>query len=121
MPDMRLTESEDVNLQNVIFGYGLDSVDLTTGIMGLSFGEGINTPYATVVDVLADQNITETRAFGVALGTKDEPTGTGVISFGAVDTKKFSGDLHTMPVLGQLYGENIARYERNRLRQTGLG
>lgn len=100
----------DINLNNVIFGYGLDSVDLTTGILGLSFGEGINTPYATVVDELADQNVTKTRAFSIALGKKDEPTGTGVISFGGIDTKKFSGDLHTMPVMGQLYGENISRY-----------
>lgn len=77
--------------------------------MGLSFGEGVNTPYGTVVDELADQNVTETRAFSVALGTKDEPTGSGVISFGGIDTMKFSGDLHTMPVLGQLFGESLSR------------
>ncbi|EEY15900.1 candidapepsin-1 [Verticillium alfalfae VaMs.102] len=100
----------DIKLDQVIFGYGLDSQDLTMGILGLSFGDGINMQYPSVVDEMVNQNVTRTHAFGVALGTKDEPTGSGVISFGGVDTKKFSGDLHTMPILGPQNGERLRRY-----------
>ncbi|KAM0325178.1 hypothetical protein ACHAQA_007717 [Verticillium albo-atrum] len=100
----------DIKLEEVIFGYGLDSQDLTMGILGLSFGDGINMQYPSVVDEMVNQNVTLTHAFGVALGTKDEPTGSGVISFGGIDTKKFSGDLHTMPILGPQNGERLERY-----------
>lgn len=99
-----------IDIQNVIFGYALDSTDLATGIMGLSFGENVNMQYPSVVDELYQQNVTETRAFGVALGSKTEATGSGVISFGGVDTKKFTGDLLTMPILGPQNGEELARY-----------
>ncbi|ROT41722.1 candidapepsin-1 [Sodiomyces alkalinus F11] len=100
----------DITISDVIFGYATNSRQLSTGIMGLSFGNGTNMAYPSVLDEMVAQDIIETHAFGVALGTKDEPTGTGVISFGGVDTQKFSGDLHTMPVLGPQHGERLWRY-----------
>ncbi|OLN86099.1 Candidapepsin-8 [Colletotrichum chlorophyti] len=101
----------DINLRNTMFGYALDSIDLNRGILGLSFGltHG-NTDYKTVVEEMKDQNIIESLTMGIALGTKDERTGSGLISFGGVDTKKFSGSLHTAPVLGPQNRENLWRY-----------
>jgi hypothetical protein len=99
-----------VSLKNVIFGDGTDSTDVSMGIMGLSFGENYNLEYPSFVDELADQNVTATRAFGIALGTKSEPTNSGLVTFGGVDSKKFSGTLHTAQILGPQNGENLYRY-----------
>jgi hypothetical protein len=97
-------------MKSVIFGAATDSVDLNMGILGLSFGMNFNLRYPNFVDELFLQNITKSRAFGVALGTKAEPSNSGLISFGGVDTKKFSGKLHTSPILGPQHGENLYRY-----------
>ncbi|KAF9871867.1 eukaryotic aspartyl protease [Colletotrichum karsti] len=101
----------DIDLSQVTFGYATDSVDLNRGILGLSFGENKNnTQYPTVVEEMKAQKVIESLTMGIALGTKDERTGSGLISFGGVDTKKFSGNLHTAPVLGPQNGENLWRY-----------
>ncbi|GKT66530.1 eukaryotic aspartyl protease [Colletotrichum tofieldiae] len=101
----------DISLVDTVFGYATDSVDLNRGILGLSFGQAVNnTGYPTVVDEMKAQNIIESLTMGIALGTKDEKTGSGLISFGGVDTKKFSGNLHTAPILGPQNGENLFRY-----------
>uniref|UniRef100_L2FRF4 Secreted aspartic proteinase n=1 Tax=Colletotrichum fructicola (strain Nara gc5) TaxID=1213859 RepID=L2FRF4_COLFN len=101
----------DIDLSQVIFGYATDSVDLNRGILGLSFGENKNnTGYPTVVEEMKAQNVIESLTMGIALGTKDEPTGSGLISFGGVDTKKFSGNLHSAPILGPQNGESLWRY-----------
>ncbi|GKT95241.1 eukaryotic aspartyl protease [Colletotrichum tofieldiae] len=101
----------NISLVDTVFGYATDSVDLNRGILGLSFGQAVNnTGYPTVVDEMKAQNIIESLTMGIALGTKDEKTGSGLISFGGVDTKKFSGNLHTAPILGPQNGENLFRY-----------
>ncbi|KAK1977058.1 eukaryotic aspartyl protease [Colletotrichum cereale] len=101
----------DISLVNTVFGYATDSVDLSRGILGLSFGEAVNnTGYPTVLDEMKAQKIVESLTMGIALGTKGEKTGSGLISFGGVDTKKFSGNLHSAPVLGPQNGENLHRY-----------
>ncbi|KAK1730082.1 eukaryotic aspartyl protease [Colletotrichum acutatum] len=101
----------DIALRDTIFGYATDSVDLNRGILGLSFGEATNnTGYPTVLDEMKAQNIVESLTIGIALGTKDEKTGSGLISFGGVDTKKFSGTLHSAPILGPQNNENLWRY-----------
>ncbi|KAK2041498.1 eukaryotic aspartyl protease [Colletotrichum somersetense] len=101
----------DIALSDTIFGYATDSVDLSRGILGLSFGEKTNnTGYPTVLEEMKAQNIIESLTMGIALGTKEEKTGSGLISFGGVDTKKFSGNLHTAPVLGPQNGEKLFRY-----------
>lgn len=94
----------------MIFGYATNSVDLNMGILGLSFGENYNLAYPNFVDELLLQNVTASRAFGVALGDKSEPTNSGLIAFGGVDTRKFSGKLHTSPILGPQNGERLYRY-----------
>tara|TARA_R110002060_G_scaffold38684_3_gene49965 strand:- start:183 stop:374 length:192 start_codon:yes stop_codon:yes gene_type:complete len=43
--------------------------------MGLSFGNQIGTSYPNIVDQLAAQNITQSRAFSLDLGSIDTPEG----------------------------------------------
>ncbi|KAK1997437.1 eukaryotic aspartyl protease [Colletotrichum falcatum] len=101
----------DISLSDTIFGYATDSTELSRGILGLSFGEAYNnTGYPTVLEEMKAQKVIESLTMGIALGTKQEKTGSGLISFGGVDTKKFSGNLHTSPVLGPQNGENLYRY-----------
>ncbi|KAK2010080.1 eukaryotic aspartyl protease [Colletotrichum eremochloae] len=101
----------DISLSDVIFGYATDSVELSRGILGLSFGEAYNnTGYPTMLEEMKAQKVIESLTIGIALGTKQEKTGSGLISFGGVDTKKFSGNLHTAPVLPPQNGENLYRY-----------
>lgn len=101
----------DISLSDTIFGYATYSAELSRGILGLSFGEATNTTdYPTVLDTMKAQHVIESLTVGIALGNKEEKTGSGLISFGGVDTKKFSGNLHTAPVLGPQNGENLRRY-----------
>ncbi|TLS22118.1 uncharacterized protein PpBr36_09250 [Pyricularia pennisetigena] len=101
--------NSSISLSNVIFGVATSSKDLNEGIMGLGFGNGVNLQYNNMVDDLFLQNVTKSRAFSVALGSADA-TNSGVLSFGGVDTKKFSGKLAQMPILGPQGKEEIRRY-----------
>ncbi|KAI6256198.1 hypothetical protein MCOR07_005478 [Pyricularia oryzae] len=101
--------NSSISLSNVIFGVATSSKDLNEGIMGLGYGDGVNLRYNNMVDSLFLQNVTKSRAFSVALGSA-EASNSGVISFGGVDTKKFSGKLGQMPILGPQGKEEIRRY-----------
>lgn len=96
-------------LKNVQFGSATASNDLNEGIMGLAYGMGTNLDYNNFVDDLTVQNVTALRAFTIALGSVDVNNG-GVIIFGGVDTKKFSGKLASLPILGPQGRETIKRY-----------
>ncbi|KAF6799408.1 eukaryotic aspartyl protease [Colletotrichum musicola] len=101
----------DIAISDAIFGYATDSEDLDRGILGLSFGQNKNnTGYPTIIEEMKAQKIIESLTMGIALGTKDEKTGSGLISFGGVDTKKFSGNLHSAPILGPQNKERLWRY-----------
>jgi len=80
------------------------------GIMGVSFGNGYNIEYNNVIDEMVAQKVINTPAFGVALGAKNEASNSGVITFGGVDTKKYSGALHNSPILGPQNGEDLYRF-----------
>jgi hypothetical protein len=79
-------------LSQVIFGVGQGSQDLAFGIAGVGHGAGYNLQYNNLIDELYEQNITNSKAFSVALGSKDVPNG-GTVIFGGVDTQKFTGPL----------------------------
>lgn len=95
------------NMSKVQFGVAVVSKDLNEGILGLGFGEGVNLNYSNFVDQLAAQNVTNTKAFSVALGTSD--TEGGNVIFGGVDTKKFSGSLASNTIQDPATGD-IQRY-----------
>ncbi|KAK0105737.1 hypothetical protein ONS95_004258 [Cadophora gregata] len=79
------------------FGIATRSQGLDTGLMGLSFGDQIGTSYPNIIDQLAAQNITQSRAFSLDLGSIDTPEGS--IIFGGIDTKKFYGKLSRHPII----------------------
>ncbi|KAM3075640.1 hypothetical protein ACMFMG_007774 [Clarireedia jacksonii] len=76
-------------IKNLQFGVATSSKSLFAGIMGMSWGLGLGTGYYNIVDQLALQRITQTRAFSMDLGNVD--TASGSIIFGGVDTKKYYG------------------------------
>ncbi|KAK8024244.1 Eukaryotic aspartyl protease [Apiospora rasikravindrae] len=101
-----------IKLKDVQFGAASRSQDLNEGILGLSFGSKPPTAdlrYNNFVDELVLQNVTDSRAFSVALGNQDASNG-GVIIFGGIDTGKFTGKMTTVPVLGPQGGEKLYRY-----------
>jgi hypothetical protein len=53
--------------------------------------------YKNMIDQLADQGVTHTKAFSLALGSKSEQE--GAIIFGGLDTSKFTGTLQTQPIV----------------------
>ncbi|KAG4434495.1 hypothetical protein IFR05_010038 [Cadophora sp. M221] len=79
------------------FGIATRSQGLDTGLMGLSYGNQVGTSYPNIVDQLAAQNITQSRAFSLDLGSIDTPEGS--IIFGGIDTKKFYGKLSKHPII----------------------
>jgi hypothetical protein len=81
----------------VQFGAAVSTVDEFSGILGIGFGYNITTNYKNFVDELQSQGATNTKAFSLALGSKDEKE--GVVIFGGLDTGKFSGTLQSQPIV----------------------
>lgn len=88
-------------IEKQVFGVAKDSAFWETGIMGAGPSpNGFNDPQAQghfVVDSLAKQGITKSRAFGLDLQGMDSQRGSVV--FGGVDTKKFRGTLEKLPIV----------------------
>ncbi|KAJ6780231.1 hypothetical protein PWT90_01958 [Aphanocladium album] len=84
---------------NQTFGMATYSNDLNEGIMGAgpTLRGFDKAPYPMVIDSLAEQGITNGRAFSVDLRSVDNPR--GAVIFGGADTKKFSGKLTKTPIL----------------------
>lgn len=96
-------------MRNVQFGVARSSKDQFSGILGIGYGEGINTNYKNFIDELDAQGVTKTKAFSLALGSKVE--GQGVIVFGGVDTGKFQGKLAQLPIIpAKQSPDGVARY-----------
>ncbi|KAF4984908.1 hypothetical protein FDECE_16988 [Fusarium decemcellulare] len=96
-----------INLKNVSIGVASDTSGLFAGILGLGYGIDRNSDFQhfpNFIDRLADQNVTATKAMSVALGSAADDNA-GVIIFGGVDTKKFSGNLTALPILSQMDGD----------------
>ena len=97
-----------INLTSIQFGVAIADADLNEGILGLVFGDGTNLQYKNFVDELSSQNATQSKAFSVALGSNTADNG-GVIIFGGVDTKKFTGSLVSNDILAPT-ANDIQRY-----------
>ena len=57
------------------FGAASSSTDQIEGIMGIGWGYGLDTNYYNIVDQLAAQGITHSRAFSVDLASIDVAQG----------------------------------------------
>ncbi|KAI9049430.1 hypothetical protein LZ554_006463 [Drepanopeziza brunnea f. sp. 'monogermtubi'] len=90
------------------FGLTTTSHDLPVGLLGV--GPGIElTGYPTLVDNLAIQNITNSRAFSIDLRAYD--TDAGAVIFGGIDTGKYTGALQKLPIIPPAEApDKFARY-----------
>lgn len=57
------------------FGVASDTQSLDTGLLGIGFGIQYTTAYPNIIDQMAAQNITNSRAFSLNLGGVDSATG----------------------------------------------
>ncbi|KAH8649680.1 aspartic peptidase domain-containing protein [Tricladium varicosporioides] len=81
---------------NQIFGISTASAQIPAGIMGV--GPGIElVGYPIIIDSLANQGITNSRAFSLDLRSVDSPS--GAIIFGGIDTMKYTGTLEKCPII----------------------
>ncbi|KAI5856795.1 acid protease [Durotheca rogersii] len=94
--DIALTGT-DSQLKGIRFGVAIDTVDEFSGILGIGHGNNVTLTYRNFIDELEEQGITNTKAFSLALGGKDERE--GVVIFGGMDTGKFTGTLQTLPIV----------------------
>ncbi|KAI0540412.1 aspartic peptidase domain-containing protein [Xylaria digitata] len=103
---------------NVRFGVATNSKNIDSGVLGLGLGAASkNGGERNFIDQLADQQFTNSRAFSLALGngaSNDE----GVIIFGGIDTKRFSGELTANAILPPQGNNAYARYS---VQMTSLG
>ncbi|KAI1324264.1 aspartic peptidase domain-containing protein [Xylariaceae sp. FL0255] len=96
--------STGLQISNVQFGVSTNKTGFTSGILGLGYGESAsNTDYFNFVDQLASQRITNSKAFSLALGNTTTAN-SGVIIFGGIDTKKFSGSLASNDIISSDLG-----------------
>ncbi|AEO71929.1 uncharacterized protein THITE_2097958 [Thermothielavioides terrestris NRRL 8126] len=81
-----------------VFGVAYNSSDLQVGIMGAGpWLDGWDSPYPSVVDSLAVQGFTKSRAFSLDLRGLDSTRGS--VIFGGLDAKKYSGNLVKLPII----------------------
>ncbi|KAH6848023.1 aspartic peptidase domain-containing protein [Chaetomium sp. MPI-CAGE-AT-0009] len=81
-----------------IFGVAFDSAHAIVGLMGAGPSlEGWENGYPLVVDSLAQQGLTNSRAFSMDL--RDFDSARGSVIFGGIDTKKYSGTLVKCPII----------------------
>ncbi|OAA75553.1 candidapepsin-4 precursor [Akanthomyces lecanii RCEF 1005] len=83
-----------------------------TGLMGLGMSVGVaaKKEYPTIIDNLVSQGYIDTAAFSLYLDSVTESHGTFL--FGGVDTKKYIGDLATLPLVADdIHGsDNVTSY-----------
>ncbi|UNI18694.1 hypothetical protein JDV02_004949 [Purpureocillium takamizusanense] len=81
-----------------MFGVATDSKFAVTGILGAGPSlNGWDSSYPLVIDSLAKQGFTNSRAF--SLDIRSIESNRGSVVFGGIDTKKFSGHLEKRPII----------------------
>lgn len=97
-------------LANQTFGVGYQSHDLKNGIMGAGPSlQGWDAPYPLVIDSLAQQGKTNSRAFSIDLRGVESPR--GAVIFGGIDKKKFKGTLEKLPIVPATQSpDSLTRY-----------
>ncbi|CAH0017590.1 unnamed protein product [Clonostachys rhizophaga] len=98
-----------VSIKNQQLGLALQSVR-PTGIMGLGLSANVATreKYKTIVDNLVDQGFIDRAAFSLYLNDLESDSGT--VLFGAIDQKKFIGNLTVLPLTSQTTGAQVTSF-----------
>ncbi|GJN67732.1 hypothetical protein PLICBS_001760 [Purpureocillium lilacinum] len=85
-------------LKQQVFGVALNSNFTATGIMGAGpMGNTWNSSYPLIIDSLVQQGFIKSRAFSLDLRNMGDNRGS--VTFGGLDTKKFSGSLEKRPII----------------------
>lgn len=84
----------------------------TAGLMGLGYSAGVsaNKTYPAIVDNMVSRGLIKRAAYSLYLN--DLSSDAGSILFGAIDTKKFIGDLATIPILTPADGDILQLFTR---------
>ncbi|PNY25485.1 Secreted aspartic proteinase, partial [Tolypocladium capitatum] len=100
----------DAKISKQIFGVADDSDFVVTGILGAGPNlSGWDNSYPLVIDNLAEQGFTNSRAFSLDIRSIESKRGSVV--FGGIDTKKFSGKLEKRPIIpATLSPDGYTRY-----------
>lgn len=74
-----------------------DATNASTGaaIMGIAPSTAIGSKYPTIMDLMKDQKLIDTKGFSIYLNDQDAKSGS--IIFGGYDKAKYTGDLGTLP------------------------
>ena len=72
------------------------------GILGLAMGNGVTDNFMAT---LLDQKLLDSRIFSVNLGRASDGINNGQITFGGVDSTKYTGDISYTPVSGKGNGD----------------
>ncbi|KAJ6781949.1 hypothetical protein PWT90_04107 [Aphanocladium album] len=93
-----VTIHNNITIKNQQLGLAKQS-ESATGLMGLGMSVGVaaRQEYPTIIDNLVSQGIIETAAFSLYLDSLTESHGSFL--FGGIDTKKYIGDLATLPLV----------------------
>ncbi|KAF8477029.1 aspartic peptidase domain-containing protein [Kalaharituber pfeilii] len=91
-----------VKIEGLQFGIGLETTS-SEGIMGIGYNANEvqvdwlgKDPYPNLIDLMVEQGHINSRAYSLWLNDLDAAT--GEILFGGIDTAKYKGKLHTVPI-----------------------
>lgn len=96
-----ISDNVELSEGNVIEGLQMGislSNTVGVGIMGIGYSANVAAleEYPNIIDLMQSQGLIETKAYSLYLDTRDATHGS--ILFGGIDTKKFIGDLSTLPL-----------------------
>jgi len=106
-----------ITVKSLQMGYVSQTVR-GTGILGIGYSANVATrkPYSNIIDQLTAQKIIGVKAYSLYLNDRRSTSGT--ILFGGIDTNKFIGPLHIVPIL-KSFGLSI--HTAFEVAFTGLG
>ncbi|KAK4453402.1 aspartic-type endopeptidase [Podospora aff. communis PSN243] len=106
-----------VTIKNLQMGHVLETVR-GIGILGIGYTANVATRkvYPNIMDQLTNQKIIGLKAYSLYLN--DRRSSSGTILFGGIDTNKFVGPLHIVPIM-KSFGLNV--HTAFEIAFTGLG
>lgn len=109
-----LTTMAGINLTSQNFGVASETLGMVSGIMGISppiTGFTINQTYPRVLDSMFAQGFINKRIYGIGLGGSDASEGS--LTFGGLDTGKFSGTLEEVPIIKSIFNQTRLTVDYN--------